>query len=129
TGAAERPVPRDTPAHGQATVKLSKDGTTLVCKLNVDDISNVVQAHIHVGGPDVAGPVVAFLYGVVPSGGGPVEGRLSRVEVTQANLVGPLAGHSLDDLMAAIRSGQAYVNVHTNDGVGAIDTGPGDFPG
>jgi len=24
---------------------------------------------------------------------------------------------------------RAYVNVHTNDGMGDVDTGPGDFPG
>jgi hypothetical protein len=28
-----------------------------------------------------------------------------------------------------MRTGNAYVNVHTNDGVGAVNTGPGDFPG
>ena len=26
-------------------------------------------------------------------------------------------------------SGLAYVNVHTNDGVGSPNSGPGDFPG
>jgi hypothetical protein len=32
-------------------------------------------------------------------------------------------------VVAALRTGEAYVNVHTNDGVGLPDTGPGDFPG
>jgi len=32
-------------------------------------------------------------------------------------------------LITAIRDGLTYVNVHTNDGVGAPNTGPGDFPG
>ena len=35
----------------------------------------------------------------------------------------------LDAVVAALESGNAYVNVHTNDGVDPIDTGPGDFPG
>jgi hypothetical protein len=26
-------------------------------------------------------------------------------------------------------TGNAYVNLHTNDGVDGINTGPGDFPG
>ena len=26
-------------------------------------------------------------------------------------------------------TGRAYVNLHTNDGVDPVDTGPGDFPG
>jgi hypothetical protein len=28
-----------------------------------------------------------------------------------------------------MRTGKAYVNLHTNDGVAPTDTGPGDFPG
>jgi hypothetical protein len=54
---------------------------------------------------------------------------LAEGTFTAANLVGPLAGHPLSDLLAAIQSGNAYVNVHTNDGQGAANTGPGDFPG
>jgi hypothetical protein len=48
---------------------------------------------------------------------------------TAANLVGPLAGHPLSELLDAIASGNAYVNIHTNDGVDGTNTGPGDFPG
>ena len=33
------------------------------------------------------------------------------------------------DVVAKMRSGGAYVNVHTNDGVAPTNTGPGDFPG
>jgi hypothetical protein len=32
-------------------------------------------------------------------------------------------------VLEAMRNGNAYVNVHTNDGVDPPDTGPGDFPG
>jgi hypothetical protein len=39
------------------------------------------------------------------------------------------AGGSLDDLLGALQDGDIYVNVHTNDGIGDINTGPGDFPG
>jgi hypothetical protein len=31
--------------------------------------------------------------------------------------------------MTAIKAGNAYVNVHTSDGVDPGNTGPGDFPG
>jgi hypothetical protein len=54
---------------------------------------------------------------------------LATGTITAANLVGPLAGHPLSDLIAAMSTGNAYVNVHTNDGVGAPNSGPGDFPG
>jgi len=46
-----------------------------------------------------------------------------------ANLINALAGHPLSDLIDQIEAGNAYANVHTNDGVGATNTGPGDFPG
>jgi hypothetical protein len=32
-------------------------------------------------------------------------------------------------VLAAMDSGNTYVNVHTNDGVDPANTGPGDFPG
>jgi hypothetical protein len=36
---------------------------------------------------------------------------------------------SVEDVAELMDTGQAYVNVHTNDGVGAPNSGPGDFPG
>ena len=44
-------------------------------------------------------------------------------------VVGALAGQPLSALLDAINAGNAYVNIHTNDGVAPTDTGPGDFPG
>ena len=48
--------------------------------------------------------------------------------ITAADLVGPLAGQSLSELVEAIEAGDAYVNVHTNDG-GPVTDEPGDIPG
>jgi hypothetical protein len=119
----------DSRAQGQAIFHLSEDGQAIEYKLIASNIENVVQAHIHLGAVGVNGPVVAFLYGLVPSGGGRTNGVLSEGTITAANLIGPLAGHPLSDLIAAIESGGAYVNVHTNDGIAPTNTGPGDFPG
>jgi len=127
-GSEEEPA-RDTNARGNATFELSADGLTLSFKLIVANIDNVVAAHIHVGPPGVNGPVVFFLYGTAPPGGGRSNGILSQGSGTAATLVGPLAGHPLSDLIAAMSTGNAYVNVHTNDGVNPPNTGPGDFPG
>ena len=92
---------------------------------------NVVAAHIHLGSAGINGPVVAFLYDAagVPPGGGRTNGVLAEGTITAANLINGLAGHPLSDLIAAMESGGAYVNVHTNDGVAPTNTGPGDFPG
>jgi hypothetical protein len=125
----EEVPPRPTNAVGTATFRLSDDGTELYYKLSVANIENVVQAHIHLAPVGVNGNVVAFLYGLVASGGGRVDGVLAEGTITAADLLADLAGMTIADLVAAIKAGNTYVNVHTNDGVGAINTGPGDFPG
>ena len=128
TGANEIP-PNDSRAQGQAIVRLSDDGTELDYRLIASNIENVVAAHIHLGGADVNGPVVAFLYGNAAPGGGRQDGVLATGTITAANLVGPLAGQPLSALTAALDAGNAYVNVHTNDGVAPTNTGPGDLAG
>jgi hypothetical protein len=119
-------------AQGQAIFKLSKDGNALEYKLNVANIQNVTQAHIHTAAPGVNGPIVAWLYPSAPPQQqipGRFDGTLAEGTITAANLVGPLAGGSLSDLIALMENGAAYVNVHTNDLMDPPNTGPGDFPG
>lgn len=128
TGDQEVPM-RETAATGQAVLQLNHDETELEFMLMVANIENVFASHIHLAPAGSNGPVVAFLFGNVPAGGGRVQGVLARGAITSADLVGPLAGQDLSVLIAALRTGGAYVNVHTNDGIGEINTGPGDFPG
>ena len=127
-GTNENPE-RITPAHGRAVFHVSDDGTSVDYQLVVNEITNVRQSHIHIGQPGTNGPIVVFLYGPVPAGGGPIDGLIARGTFTAANLIGPLAGHQFSDLLEAMRTGNAYVNVHTDDGVAPANTGPGDFPG
>ena len=114
---------------GEAIFQLDPSGDALSYRLVAANIDNVVASHIHVGAAGVNGPVVAFLFGTAAPGGGTFNGVLATGTITAANLVGPLAGHPLSDLISALESGGAYVNVHTNDGVDPANTGPGDFPG
>lgn len=118
---------RETSATGQFVAKLND--TELTYRLIVANIENVVAAHIHLGAAGVNGPVVAFLFGTVPPGGGRVDGVLATGTITAANLTGPLMGQALSVLIEAMRTGGTYANVHTNDGVAPANTGPGDFPG
>lgn len=129
TSGDEEVPPRDTPAQGQATFRLSADGLTMEYRLVVANIENVVASHIHIGVPGVNGPFIVFLFGNAPPGGGLVNGVLAAGSFTSANFINNLAGHPMSDLIAAIKAGNAYVNVHTNDGVDGTNTGPGDFPG
>jgi hypothetical protein len=128
SGAEEVPV-RQTRARGAAVFHLSDDGTALSYKLIVANIQNVVQSHIHIGAAGANGPIGVFLYGLVPSGGGRINGVIAEGTITAANFIGPLTGVGMDVLMDHILSGNAYVNVHTNDGVDPTNTGAGDFPG
>ena len=108
--------------------QLSPDELELSYRLIATNIDNVVASHIHHGVVGSAGPAVVFLYGNAAPGGGRHNGVLATGTITAANLIGPLAGQPLSALISLIESGDAYVNVHTNDGVAPINTGPGDFP-
>lgn len=107
----------DSAGQGQGIVRFSADGETVYFKLNVANIENVTMAHIHVAAtPGGAGPPVLWLYPDSPPPlliEGRVQGTLGEGTATAADLVGPLAGHSLEDLRTAILEGRAYINVHT----------------
>ena len=128
TGASEVPS-HETPAVGEVKFQLSPDGTRLEYRLISSNIHNVIASHIHLAPAGVNGPITVFLFGNVPPGGGRTDGVLAHGTITAANLIGPLAGHPFSDLIAAMKAGGTYVNVHTNDGVDGTNTGPGDFPG
>lgn len=115
-------------ATGQAIFHLNADATELDFKLIAANIENVVAAHIHLGPEGVNGPVVAFLFGPAAAGGGRSDGVLAQGTITEADLVGPLAGQPFSALVEAILGGNAYVNAHTNDGIAPTGTGPGDLP-
>ena len=120
--------PRDTQAQGQAIFQVSPDGLSVSYRLIASNIDNVVASHIHKGAVGVPGPAVVFLYGNAAPGAGRHDGVLATGTFTAANLIGPLAGQPISALVTLIESGEAYVNVHTNDGVDPPNTGPGDFP-
>jgi hypothetical protein len=128
TGAEEVPE-RNCPGQGQAVFQLSQDGTELKFRLIASNIDNVVAAHIHIGAFGVNGPIVLFLAGPFAPAGGSQNGGLGEGTATAANLVGPLAGMPLSELVGAMEAGRAYANVHTNDGVAPTNSGCGDFPG
>jgi hypothetical protein len=104
--------PVNTNATGKVLFRLSSDFRRLHFFLKVNDIRNVTQAHIHLGFPGQNGPVVAFLFG--PSSFGITEQRgIVEGTLTRNNLIGPLQGGSIIDLVREIQRGNAYANVHT----------------
>jgi hypothetical protein len=141
--------PRDTRAQGQAIFQIARDQESLDYKLIASNIENVIMAHIHCGNSTVNGPIVIWLHpspdaaGPNPPGGGRQDGVLAEGTVHADDVRGfadtpenraacpgvDPAAPTFEDVLAKIRSGDAYVNVHTNDGVDPANTGPGDFPG
>ncbi|HEX6947655.1 MAG TPA: CHRD domain-containing protein [Acidimicrobiia bacterium] len=103
---------------GQVMFKLDRDGDSMGFKLIVANIEDVIMAHIHCGSSDVNGPVTVFLFG--PSDPVDVDGILSQGTITPEDVIpipdsavcpGGISG--FDDLLEKMRSGGAYVNVHT----------------
>ncbi len=127
SGANEVPA-RDTLARGNAVFHFSQDGAVLEYMLIAANIENVTASHIHCGAAGVAGPVGLTLF-VGSAASGRVDGVLASSFKTAPDVGNGCGWQTLADVEAAMLSGNAYVNVHTNDGVAPTNTGPGDFPG
>lgn len=117
-------VPVVTDAIGHALLHLNKDGTRLEVTVMVNNIPDVIGAHIHLAAAGANGPIVAsfvpdteaFLSGgpfISPSI--PAQGVFVRGSITEADLLGPLAGQRLEALVDAMRNGTTYVNVHSTE--------------
>ncbi|HZC98900.1 MAG TPA: CHRD domain-containing protein [Actinomycetes bacterium] len=119
---------RDTQAVGVATFKLREEGTALEFKVNVANIDNPFAAHIHCGAVGINGPIGVTLF-LGPLAAGAVNGTLAEGTITGPDPGNACGWSDLAAVLAAIQTGDTYVNVHTNDGVPPVNTGPGDFPG
>ena len=94
-------------------------GTLTDGKLDFDLSANgpeLTAAHIHLGAKGSNGPVVAFLFGPAD----PAVGALHPTgTITQANLVGPLAGN-FKGFTDAMAKGELYVNAHSKANPGGV---------
>ena len=106
-------APITTTAKGTAEFETTMDGKELQYKLTVDDIENVTATHIHLGKKGKNGPPVAGLF-AGPKKEGKFSGTLGEGTITDTDLVGPMAGKTIKDLIKTLRSGELYVNVHTD---------------
>src|SRR5437879_4326442 len=58
---APTPATVNTPGSGTAALTISEDQSQITYTLTYTGLSNVQQAHIHVGSADVSGPIILFL--------------------------------------------------------------------
>jgi hypothetical protein len=107
----------DTKAGGEVLFTLSQDGKSLQYKMTVRDIADVTMAHLHMAPKGKNGAIVAWLYPAAPPPkpkAGLFSGTLAEGTLTAAQLTGPLSGKPLNALVEKIKSGEIYVNVHTD---------------
>jgi CHRD domain len=112
--------PVTTDASGTATLTI--DGEQITYSIDVSDLLNPVLAHIHVEQVGANGPVRLNLCGTADTD----ECATGDGELA-AGTNGATLGITFDSLVSAMRSGGAYVNVHTDDGVDPPLTGAGDM--
>lgn len=86
---------------------------SLAYMVSANNISDVSAAYLQMGSPGESGPVVATLF-PGPTKTGAFNGLLAQGSITNADLTGPLAGKTLNDLIGMIQSGKVYVNVVTD---------------
>lgn len=101
----------DSNGSGTAWFCFSQDGTSAQYRLSAQNMcSNVTEAHIHLGKPGTEGPPVVTLFSGSPK---QAKGEISSGTFTKSDLMGPLSGKEICDLIREIRNNNAYVNVHT----------------
>ncbi|HSA74688.1 MAG TPA: CHRD domain-containing protein [Candidatus Nitrosocosmicus sp.] len=109
TGQQEVP-PVDTQATGQAIlVQNITQNQTVHYFVNVTGIQGATQGHIHSGAEGENGPIVMTLFKFYT----PQNEVFVKGQITPHNLEGPMQGKTIPDLIAAMKNGSAYVNVHT----------------
>jgi hypothetical protein len=112
SGSNEAPPVPATGAGGFATVTVNVGAQTIDWVVDVYNFpSGVTAAHIHVGGAGVAGPVVVnFTVPTSASNDFRISGSARAADVVARQ---PQGINSFEDLVQALATGHAYVNVHS----------------
>ena len=102
------PCPAAAPgAQGTATVTLSPDESSLTATVNYSGLSGpATAAHIHAGKAGVAGPVVLPF-------GGDLSSPINKTSTAADYVAAPNAPPDFPSFVQSLKSGGAYVNVHT----------------
>ena len=125
SGAQEVPFV-STPGNARFEAVINQDGTHIDWTLTYADMqSDVTQAHVHIGQFRVNGGIVLWMcktnQATAPANAavcpglreGTVSGTWTGADVQTVTTQGYAPGE-LDEVIAAIRAGAAYANVHTN---------------
>lgn len=126
------------PGSGAFRAKIDKNSGSVFYELSYEGLqTDVFMSHIHIGQHGVNGGISVWLCGNPALGGTPPAGVTVPVcplrsgtingTFTAGSVVGPnaqlIAPGQFDELLAAIRAGVAYVNVHTTAASGGVPGG------
>lgn len=123
-GYNETPLTISTTGGGSFHAKLASDGRSFDWTLSYEALEgNVLQSHIHFGAPAITGGISIFLCSNL--GNGPAGTQLCPASpatisgtATAADVIGPsgqgIEAGAFDEIVAAMRSGFAYANVHSS---------------
>jgi hypothetical protein len=100
-------------ASGTGTFRITDNDTKIHFRLSSRGLDRITQAHIHLAPKGVNGAIVLFLFPVGPGVSG--EDWSVSGTVTAADVVTPATGTAptFAEIVAAIRAGNAYANIHT----------------
>ncbi len=121
SGYEEAPLALSTSGHGTFSAIVTDAGIRYRLTY-ADTVGTVSQAHIHFGAVGQAGGISVFLctnLGNGPAGTQvcPAAGQVTGT-IVPADVIGPevqgIAAAEYEELLAAIRAGTAYVNVHSS---------------
>lgn len=111
TGAESVP-PVKTQATATFVMTYDPDSKELSFVLEITHVlTNPTLAAIYQGGPGTSGRLVYTLYVAGPGEEGSKTGILAEGVIDETELVGPLAGGTLADLIQLIKDGNAYVSI------------------
>ena len=103
----------ETSATGEAEFTVPANGS-MKYRVNITGLSNASAAHIHSGAEGQNGDIVVDLLNTPTSKSKDTAyGMIFRGNFSDSSLKGPMQGKTIDDLAAAMDSGETYVNVHT----------------
>lgn len=86
---------------------------TIKYRINITGISSATGAHIYSGQAGDNGEVIADLLTDTSKNKDVSYGMTIRGNLSDTSLKGPMEGKTLEDLVAAMDSGETYVNIHT----------------
>ena len=124
TGFEEDPLVRSTTGNGQFQIHIDEAAQEISYELSYASLEgSVLQAHIHVGGQAQSGGISVFL--CTNLGNGPVGTQLCPAApatvsgtIRPVDVIGPadqgVTAGQFGELLAAIRAGKTYANVHSS---------------